>query len=230
MRFSIFIFIFSLNFFSVKLSAQNQLSFGAGGVSHADTLYIGDPIEFNFWIVNSGSISISDSIAINCETFDDVGGQISGMQLGSFIDTALSLSAGDSLFISIYDTVSYQSYVLGDNLIVIWPALLIPVSSDTSITYLHVLDTMQTNIVDKIDIPEFQIFPNPSSSNFSLVSGVSSVISYFSISDIIGNVSLVKENVNKKKVYVNIESLKSGIYFIEVGINNQVIIKRIIIN
>lgn len=230
MRFSLVFLIFSLSVFSSKLSAQSQLSFGVDGINHADTLYMGDPIEFNFWIVNNGSISISDSISINCETFDDLGVQISGMQLGSFIDTSLVLDVGDSLFISIHDTVSYQSYVLGDNLVVIWPALLTPVSSDTSNTYLHVLDTMQTNILDKIDIAQFNIFPNPSSSYFILSSNISSPISYFSISDIIGNVTLEKENVKNTKMYVNTEHLRPGVYFVEIRVEGRAIIKTLIIN
>ena len=232
MRFSLLFLVSFFSIFSINLVAQNHLSFGVNGVTHPDTLYMGDPIEFNFWIVNSGNMSISDSIIINCETFDDLGGQMSGMQLGPFIDTTLILDIGDSLLINLYDTVSHQSYVAGDNLIVIWPALLIPTtaSSDTSQTFLHVLDTVHTKVLDEINDLEVNVFPNPFSTGFSLVSDGHSVISYFSISDIIGNRSLVKKNINKTKVYVNTESLRSGVYFIEVGINNQVILRRIIIN
>ena len=228
MRYILFIFILGTIFTNV--SAQNHLSFGSSGVDHADTLYLGDPIEFNFWIVNNGSANLSDSITINCETFNNLGIQISGMQLGSFIDSTSTLNTGDSLFISIHDTISYQSYMLGDNLIVIWPAFVTPVSSDTSMTYLHVLDTIQTAIRNEIKMTKFTIFPNPSSSDFYLESEPNSLISCFYVFDMLGNVKLMKENINKKKISIKRDDLDAGIYFIVVNINNEIIIQRLIVN
>ena len=148
MRYLLILLIFSTSFLD-KVVAQNQLVFGFNGVNHPDTLYMGSPIVFDFWIINNGSSNLTDSIAINCETYDDLGIQISGMQLGSYINSSTTLNIGDSLFISINDTVTNQSYVAGDNLIVIWPALTWPVNSDTSFTYLHVLDT---NMISNISI------------------------------------------------------------------------------
>ena len=228
MRYILFIFILGTIFTNV--SAQNHLSFGSSGVDHPDTLYLGDPIEFNFWIVNNGSANLSDSITINCETFNNLGIQISGMQLGSFIDSTSTLNVGDSLYISIHDTVSYQSYMVGDNLIVIWPAFVTPVSSDTSMTYLHVLDTIQTTIRNEIKMTRFTIFPNPSSSDFHLESEPNSLISYFYVFDVLGNVKLMKENINKNKISVKRDDLDAGIYFIVVNINNEIIIQRLIVN
>ena len=52
--------------FSFKISAQqSNLSFGADGVVHEDTLSIGDTINFNFWIVNQGASNYNDSISIS---------------------------------------------------------------------------------------------------------------------------------------------------------------------
>ena len=78
------IFALLILFFSInnQLSSQS-ITFGYQGVIHEDTLQIGDSIHFNFWIVNQGNLNIDDSININCETFDIMGGSISGMQIGN---------------------------------------------------------------------------------------------------------------------------------------------------
>ena len=35
-----------------------------------DTLHIGDTIHFNFWIINQSNSILTDSLSIECETFD----------------------------------------------------------------------------------------------------------------------------------------------------------------
>ena len=122
----IIVFILSL-FFSIvsdTVNAQSSLSFGSGGVQHEDTLHIGDSIHFSFWLINEGNGNISDSISMSCETFDVIGTSISSMSIGDNYNTAGSLSIGDSIFVTITEVVSYASYVLGDNIVVIWPAFI----------------------------------------------------------------------------------------------------------
>ena len=120
--------------------AQIQLGFGSNGVDHADTVQYGDPITFSFHIVNqSNSTVIQDSISINLTVWDQFSQQSNNMSLGSYMTPSGSLSSGDSLSITYTTTVTQQMYFLGDNLVVIWPGLVAPSSSDTSITTVHVL-------------------------------------------------------------------------------------------
>ena len=121
----IFFFVFFLGLVkSNSMIAQSNLSFGSSGVQHEDTLHIGDSIHFSFWLVNQGAANINDSISMSCETFDVIGTSISSMSIGDNYNTAGSLSIGDSIFVTITEVVSYASYVLGDNIVVIWPAFI----------------------------------------------------------------------------------------------------------
>ena len=119
--------------------AQIQLGFGSNGVDHADTLQYGDPITFSFYIVNQSNTVIQDSISINLTIWDQFFNQSNDKSLGSYMPFSGSFPSGDSLFITYTTPVTQQMYYLGDNLVVIWPGLVAPSSSDTSITTVHVL-------------------------------------------------------------------------------------------
>ena len=127
--------------------AQFQLGFGSNGVDHADTVQYGDPITFSFHIVNqSNSTVIQDSISINLTVWDQFLQQSNNMSLGSYMNPVGSLSSGDSLFITYTTPVTQQMYYLGDNLVVIWPGLVAPSSSDTSVTTVHVLPSNPASV------------------------------------------------------------------------------------
>ena len=162
MRFNQFYLLLCL-LVQINFSAfsQNNISFGVDGVSHEDTLYIGDTIHFNFWLINQSMSVLTDSLSIHCETFDDLGISISSMSIGSYYNIS-SLAAGDSLFITISELVSYQSYVLGDNIVVIWPALVGSGNVDTSMTNVYIIDSMMSEIITKDNFnDEVLFYPNP---------------------------------------------------------------------
>jgi len=142
-----FIFFLFLSIGSNVLIAQgsNTLSFGASGVQHEDTLYFGDSIHVSFWLVNQGTTPIYDIVSIISNTYDINGTQIMGGSLNTslnYYNTDSSLTVGDSILINITASVTLFDYVLGDNIIEIWPA---PWASgnivDTSLTPIHILTT-----------------------------------------------------------------------------------------
>jgi hypothetical protein len=126
--------------------AQIQLGFGSNGVDHADTLQYGDPITFSFYIVNQSNTFIQDSISINLTVWDQFFQQSNNMSLGSYMTPSGSLSSGDSLFITYTTPVIQQMYFLGDNLVVIWPGLVAPSSSDTSATAVYIFPSNPSSI------------------------------------------------------------------------------------
>ena len=127
--------------------AQIQLGFGSNGVDHADTVQYGDPITFSFHIVNqSNSTVIQDSISINLTVWDQFLQLSNNMSLGSYMTPSGSLSSGDSLFITYATPVTQQMYFLGDNLVVIWPGLVAPSSSDTSATAVYIFPSNPSSI------------------------------------------------------------------------------------
>ena len=113
------------------------------GVSHADTVQYAAPFTLSFWFVNSGNTSLFDTlitanIAIHSTNVNPINWQI--LSITQSIPQGV-FAPGDSIFMlntplqggpSLYQ----QS---GDNIVVIWPSFITPVTIDTSITPLYVL-------------------------------------------------------------------------------------------
>ena len=115
------------------------------GVWHADTVQYAAPFSLGFWFVNTGNTSIIDS-AITANIVispDNVAPQ--NWQILTFTQSIPQgvFSPGDSLFIYDLNTPLNGGAQLyqqaGDNLVVIWPSFVAPVSIDTSITSLFVI-------------------------------------------------------------------------------------------
>ena len=115
------------------------------GVWHADTVQYAAPFSLGFWFVNTGNTSIIDSaITANIViTPSNLASQ--NWQTLTFTQSIPQgvFAPGDSIFISDLNTPLnggpqlYQQ--AGDNLVVIWPSFVVPVTIDTSITSLYVI-------------------------------------------------------------------------------------------
>ena len=218
-----------LVFFSSSVFSQvNHLSFGFNGVSHQDTLYIGDTIHFNFWVVNQGSGVINDSLSIYCETFDGLGSSIASMPIGSYYNTTDSLNPGDSLFITISEVVSYQSYVLGDNIIVIWPASIGGGTVDTSLTDVYILDNPSNMHNEEISCSNILIYPNPTYQNVLYLNSPCP-ISSIQIFDIFGRLKYLDLDVSLDAASFSLGKLAKGLYSIEIISNKERSIHKILV-
>lgn len=224
------IFILLILLFSINSQLCSQsLTFGYQGVIHEDTLQIGDSIHFNFWIVNQGNSNVDDSININCETFDIMGGSISGMQIGNTYNNGGTIDPGDSIFITITELVTYQSFILGDNIIVIWPALIGPGTSDTSITNIHILDSSLTNLENKNIEENIIIYPNPVIDYFIIHNQLKHPLSSISITDYLGKTIYTKDRTRTQNTIINTNGWKNGTYILKVIIRNKEITKKIFV-
>ncbi len=115
------------------------------GVWHAATVQYAAPFSLGFWFVNTGTTPILDSFITANIVIAPVNAAPQNWQTLTFIQNIPQgiFAAGDSLFI--YDlnsplnvcTQLYQQ--AGDNLVVIWPSFVVPVTIDTSITPLYVI-------------------------------------------------------------------------------------------
>ena len=188
------VLVLSISFISRSLLAQSNLSFGVSGVQHEDTLSIGDSIHFSFWLVNQGAVNINDSIYISCETFDAIGSSISSMSIGEAYNTAGGLGVGDSIFVTITEEVSFSSYVLGDNIVVIWPASIGSGDVDTSITPIHILGAVSSDSELERLNNKLIIFPNPVKGYFTISNQLGLPISRVTMSDNLGNLLYVDNN------------------------------------
>ena len=223
----VFLFLLLGSFYSSSLTAQSNLSFGTSGVQHEDTLNIGDSIHFSFWLVNQGAVNINDSISMSCETFDIIGTSISSMPIGNNYNTVGSLSVGDSIFVTITEVVSYSSYVLGDNIIVIWPAFIGSGGVDTSMTPIHILGNTSSGL--EMLNNKLIVFPNPIKDYFTLSNQLGLPISGITLSDALGNILYVDKSIYYSSCSFNLSRFQPGTYFIETIINNQRITKRIVL-
>ena len=115
------------------------------GVWHADTVQYAAPFSLGFWFVNTGNTSILDSVITANIAISPVNVAPQNWQILTFIQSIPQgvFAPGDSIFIFDLNTPLnggpqlYQQ--VGDNLVVIWPSFLVPVTIDTSITPLYVI-------------------------------------------------------------------------------------------
>ena len=113
------------------------------GVWHADTVQYAAPFSLGFWFVNTGNTSILDSVITANIVISPVNASPQNWQILTFTQNIPQgiFVPGDSLYM-LNNPLNggaqlYQQ--AGDNLIVIWPSFVVPVTVDTSITDLYVI-------------------------------------------------------------------------------------------
>jgi hypothetical protein len=123
------------------------------GVWHADTVQYAAPFSLGFWFVNTGNTPILDSVITAKIVITPVNAAPQNWQILTFIQNVPQgiFAPGDSLFI-LNNSLNggaqlYQQ--AGDNLVVIWPSFVVPVTIDTSTTPLYVIPPI-TSINDMI--------------------------------------------------------------------------------
>tara|TARA_B110000444_G_C18827260_1_gene591038 strand:+ start:1459 stop:2151 length:693 start_codon:yes stop_codon:yes gene_type:complete len=208
--------------------SQAHLSFGYNGVVHQDTVCYGDTLFISFWIINSGSTPLNDSIQLTCETYDDSGVFINMGSFGMFSSSSGSLNPGDSMFFSVYDIVLSQSYNIGDNIVVIWPASIGPSSSDTSYTSLHVISCL-TSFENNIITSGISVYPTLVQSLINIRSK-NKLINSFYIIDMNGRKVLSKSNLTCNHYVIDSKNFLSGLYAIIVKTEDEIFTHKIIIN
>jgi hypothetical protein len=166
---------------------------------------------------------------MSCETFDIIGNSISSMSIGDSYNTVGSLDVGDSISVTITELVTYQSYVLGDNIIVIWPALIGIGTGDTSTTNIHILDVVSN--ADELETSgnKLIINPNPIKNYFTISNKLGLPMSNITITDHLGRLIYIDKIVHHEPVYLHFSNLNSGTYFIEAIIEGQRIVRRTIL-
>ena len=113
------------------------------GVSHADTVQYAVPFSLHFWFVNTGNTSLlMDSITANI-SINPVSVVPPNWQILTFAQNIPQgiLAPGDSIFMlnTVLNGGAQLYQQAGDNIVVIWPSFITPVTIDTSITPLYVL-------------------------------------------------------------------------------------------
>ena len=225
LKYRLFVLCVVISSFFNEIYSQAHLSFGYNGVNHEDTVSYGDSIFYSFWIVNSGNVSFNDSIQLTCETYNS-SGLINMGSFGMFSTPSGVLNPGDSIYFNVFDIITPQSYTIGDNIVVIWPASIVPVSVDTSFTPLYVIN----NIVSNNNFSSsFELYPNPIRSNFNIKSFVGKIQSLI-ILDITGREVIREDNLNCISHNINTRNIISGLYILMLRTEDKDFTTNIVIN
>ena len=217
---------------SPRTKAQIHLGFGVPGVHYDDSVSYGDFLSFAFWIVNDGPDTLTEPIDINLVITDSNNTTSTTAYLGNFSLTNNFLSPNDSLFIVSWDYLSPQSYMLGDNIVVIWPSFVsptTPISYDIFTGNLFVSST--SSVQEKVaENNGFLIYPNPVIDRATIQTQTQSNIEKLRMLDVSGKVIRDIKISNKQYVVFQKKEIPKGIYFIEITTNEKKYLQKIIIH
>jgi hypothetical protein len=212
---------------STMLSAQNiQLSFGTTAISIPDTASTGDTIWYNCWVVNDGNTVITDYIALHSARFCQVDGMVSEREIGHI--NPFGLFPGDSIeFPSglFYEVVQQQNYIIGDNIVVIWPRVEVPNTqiNEHLSTEIYVFNSSMISGIKDVGTSNkaFFVFAN-NIIKFSKNLSVSKIALY----NVLG-----KElyNISSPSRTVNLQHFSKGTYFLAVQFTDGTVKKEKII-
>ena len=224
----ILLFVLAL---SPRTKAQIHLGFGVPGVHYDDSVSYGDFLSFAFWIVNDGPDTLTEPIDINLVITDSNNTTSTTAYLGNFSLTNNFLLPNDSLFIISWDYLSPQSYMLGDNIVVIWPSFVsptTPISYDIFTGNLFVSST--SSVQEKVAENGLLIYPNPVINRATIQTQTQSNIEKLRMLDVSGKVIRDIKISNKQYVVFQKKEIQKGIYFIEITTNEKKYLQKIIIH
>ena len=208
-------FIFSL-FLLASVGANGQgisLSFGANSVNLPDTVTIGDTIYFSCYIVNAGDDVVAENILIKAASYSQTQGLTNTRTIGG--QGPNFIFPGDSIqFVPgfLYEVVTQQNYLIGDNIVVIWSKVSAPVSQSTQYVYENMFVKGQAMVSFVSEITnKLKFYPQPANNQISFESSKNVV--QVQLCDLLGR------NINTyslDKNILNTANIESGMYLINV--------------
>ncbi len=157
---------------------------------------------------NPVTIAYNGNLGVNCNTF-------SNPDYNFINDTAfISSIITDGANINSLNVIGTNSYFTSNN--------------EQVYTESDFCEYFGINEIDQKN--DFTIYPNPTSSNFTIESDYFNSEQSIEIHDNVGRVLLTLENLNQS-IQINASSFKSGIYFVVLKNNNEALSsKRLVIN
>ena len=205
--------IFSL-FLLVSISVNGQgisVTFGANGIQFPDTISLGDTVYYSCWVVNSGDDVLAENILLETANYSQSQGLTNVRTIGGqgpnfiFPNDSIQFSPG-----FLYEIVTQQNYLLGDNIVVIWPKVSSPINQSTQHEYKNVYVKGSAIISSVVDLSDkLQFFPSPAN-NKIIFDGVKNIceIQIFDLQGRELNTFFIEKNM------LNTSSFKSGMYLI----------------
>lgn len=210
---------------TIFTSGQNiNLSFSSATISLPDTISMGDTIWFNCWVVNDGNNVITDHIALRAARLCQTQGLVDEREIG-YINPG-ALFPGDSIEIPLgmlHEVVNQQNYLTGDNIVVIWPRVQVPVSqaNEHLTANIHVLNnSMISSLNDAIKIKENAFYFLDKTIHFLNKFLVSEVVMY----NMLGNEMYKSNSQFLKKI--NLQNIPNGTYLLVIRLTDGTIRKE----
>ena len=205
--------IFSI-FLLASLSVNGQgisITFGANGIQFPDTISIGDTVYYSCWVVNKGNDVLAENILLETANYSQSQGLTSVRTIGGqgpnfiFPNDSIQFYPG-----FLYEIVTQQNYLLGDNIIVIWPKVANPINQSTQHEYKNVYVQGSSIISSVVELSnKLLFFPSPADNKISF-DGAKSVCE-IQVFDLLGrelNTFFIENNI------LNTSTFKNGMYLI----------------
>jgi len=213
------ILCFIVFFFGISSNAQNSsinISFGHGGISIPDTVTMGDSIWFSCWVVNKGEDVLAENILLNVARYDANLGLLNTRTIGG--QGPNFIFPGDSIqFVPgfLFEVVTSTNYLIGDNIVVIWPKAAIPSSISQANQYsysnLHVLSNSSiSSISEKLGQKQY-FYPQPATDKLYFNSP--ELITSVKIFNILGKQVL---SFKSQESSIAINNLAEGLYLVKI--------------
>ena len=140
------LYIILVLLFAQKVYSQDNLS--VHSVIHSDTLDANVPFYIDFELTNNDTVTFNEIVKINLSFALPNDTSFIDEQVILGVNQYQGLEAGESLSFSIELIEPQDMYQQsGDNLVVIWPSSIVPLTTDTSITPVFIKETT-SNIKD----------------------------------------------------------------------------------
>ena len=205
--------------FVVNANSQNSsinISFGHDGISIPDTVTMGDTIWFSCWVVNRGEDVLAENILLKAARYDANLGLVNSRTIGgqgpNFIYPEDSIEFVPGF---LFEVVTSTYYLIGDNIVVIWPKAAIPSSISQTNQYsynnLHVLSNSSISSISEKFGQKQYFYPQPAKDMI-----------YFNSSDQIKAVkifNILGKEVSSYNVSVSsitISHLPQGLYLLKI--------------
>lgn len=217
------LFLFALGL--GKLNAQVYLSF-AEDPTYQDTVLMESVQDFYFLLENTGTDTLYEGVEIfmSITNQQDV---TSTTSMGVFVAQDSIVAPGQMLQIVFSDTISSLRYTTGDNVVVIWPGVTAtPIGHETFTSFINVAAPVA---VQELTSKALIAHPNPIKERAIIQLPYNEVIETLRLLNIMGDVVL-EESVKTNKYLLYAESLRSGVYFLELRSKEKLYQQKLIIN
>ncbi len=208
---------------TLGLNAQSSidLGFGQNAINITDTVTIGDSIWFSCWVVNKGEDVLAENVLIKAARYDVNLGLVSNRTIGgqgpNFIYPNDSIQFVPEF---LFEVVTNQNYLLGDNIVVIWPKADVPNSIGQTNQYvyknLHVLSNAMLSISEQKVNGANYFYPQPAKDKIFFKA--SDQITAVKIFNILGKEVVAFNNLTPS---ISIAELPQGLYLLKIQTKNR---------